>query len=188
MGRGRFDDLVSVVENFGWRKELSVERIPAPQRIAPHSVAIEADVIINKNQELGTGRLIILHDPAGNSSWSGTHRCVSFARADVEVEMVTDPLLAEVGWTWLIGSLEHAGADHHDVSGTVTAVSSRCFGDLSGEPDRAEVEIRASWTPEVTEPEDIASHLRAWQNLLCTTTGLPQLPEGVVPLTSRIAR
>lgn len=187
MRQGLFDELVATVDSFGWRPELAVERIPSPQRIAPNSVAIEADVI-NADQELGTGRLIILHDPAGNPSWDGTLRCVSFARAEVDLEMVTDPLLAEVGWTWLTEALDLAGTIHHDESGTVTAVSSRSFGELSDEPDRAEIEIRASWTPEIARGADITSHLDAWQNLLCTTTGLPLLPAGIVPLTSRMAR
>ena len=70
-----------------------VEEIPAPQRIAPFAAAIAADVVVNE-AEIGSGRLVLLHDPAGNAAWQGTFRCVSFARADVDPEMVTDPLLA----------------------------------------------------------------------------------------------
>lgn len=186
MTEGPFDRIKDAIEVFGWRPELSVDRIPAPQRIAPHAYAIEATVVTMANVEVGTGRLIVLHEPVGNPAWRGTYRCVSYTRADVDVEMVTDPLLAEVGWTWLTDALHGAGADYHDASGTVTAVSSRGFGELEGEADRAEVEIRASWTPELGAQAGITPHLAAWQTLLCTTAGLPPLPEGVIPLTARL--
>lgn len=185
---GLFDRVADAIESYRWRPEVSVEQIPAPQRIAPHAYAIEADVSTVTGAEAGTGRLIILHDPKGNPAWNGTYRCVSYARAEVDVEMVTDPLLAEVGWTWLTDALVSAGADYHDASGTVTAVSSRSFGELAGEADRAEIEIRASWTPELDFAADIEAHLAAWQTLLCTTAGLPPLPEGVIALTSRLER
>ena len=87
-----------------WRPELSVEEIPAPQRIAPFSAAITADVVVG-GEDVGSGRLVLLHDPAGNAAWQGTFRCVTFARAEVDPEMVTDPLLASVGWSWLIDAL-----------------------------------------------------------------------------------
>lgn len=170
-----------------WRSEVSVEPIPSPQRIAPHSAAITADVTVD-DQEVGSGRLILLHDPAGNEAWQGTFRCVTFARADVDLEMVTDPLLADVAWSWLLEALETRGASHIAPSGTVTAVSSRAFGGMSEEPDRAEVEIRASWTALLDDGESFAHHLAAWQDLLCQTAGLPPLPEGVVMLGSRTVR
>ena len=44
---------------------------------------------------------MLLHDPAGNDAWDGHFRCVTFARADIEPEMATDPMLGAVGWTWL---------------------------------------------------------------------------------------
>ena len=100
--------------------------------------------------------------------------------------MVSDPLLTEVGWTWLTDALEFHQADYHDASGTVTCQSSRCFGDLSNEPDRAEVEIRASWTAKIVSAQDIISHIEAWQTLACTTAGYPPLPTGVVALSSRL--
>ena len=188
MSSGSFDRVKDAIEVFRWRPELSVDQIPAPQRIAPHAYAIEAIVGLVDDAEVGTGRLIVLHDPAGNPAWQGTYRCVSYAHADVDAEMVTDPLLAEVGWTWLTDALHGAGAGYHDASGTVTAVSSRSFGELKGEPDHAEVEIRASWTPACDDDLDITAHLAAWQALLYITAGLPPLPEGIIPLTTRLDR
>lgn len=185
---GPFHRVRDAIEDFRWRPELRVDEIPAPQRIAPHAVAIEAAVVSATDVEVATGRLIVLHDPNGNPAWNGTYRCVSYARADVELEMVLDPLLAEVGWAWLTDALTGAGAGYHDASGTVTAVSSRSFGELADEPDRAELEIRASWSPELDDGLDFTAHLMAWQTLLCTIAGLPALPEGVIALTTRLDR
>jgi Protein of unknown function (DUF3000) len=167
-----------------WRPELVVSEIPAPQRIAPFSAAISADVMSN-GAEIGSGRLVLLHDPAGNAAWQGTFRCVSFVRAEVDPEMVTDPLLARVGWSWLIDALAAHGADYVAPSGTVTSVSSESFGGMAEEPARAEVEVRASWTPQLTAGAGLATHLAAWAELLCTTAGLPPLPAGVVPMPPR---
>ena len=47
-------------------------------------------------EDVGSGRLVLLHDPAGNAAWGGTFRLVTFARAEVDPEMVTDPLYREV--------------------------------------------------------------------------------------------
>jgi hypothetical protein len=167
-----------------WRPELLVEEIPAPQRIAPFSAAVTADVLVG-GEEAGSGRLVLLHDPAGNAAWQGTFRCVTFARADVDPEMVTDPLLASVGWSWLIDAVEVHQADYLAPSGTVTSVSSESFGGMAEEPPRAEVEVRASWTPILTNGAGLTAHLAAWAELLCTTAGLPPLPAGVVPMPSR---
>jgi DUF3000 family protein len=169
-----------------WRSELHVEELPAPQRIAPYSAAITADVLVNGGEELGSGRFVLLHDPAGNTAWQGTFRCVTFARADIDPEMVTDPLLPSVGWSWLIDALESNGADYEAPSGTVTSVSSDSFGGMASEPSRAEIEIRASWTPQLlAEGTGLSPHLAGWAELLCTLAGLPPLPAGVVMMPSR---
>jgi hypothetical protein len=167
-----------------WRPELLVEEIPAPQRIAPFSAAITADVLV-AGDEVGSGRLVLLHDPAGNPAWEGTFRCVTVARADVDPEMVTDPLLATVGWSWLTDALAAHGAAYGAPSGTVTSVASESFGGMAEEAARAEVEIRASWTAELVEGRGLSAHLAAWAELLCTTAGLPPLPAGVVMMPSR---
>jgi hypothetical protein len=99
--------------------------------------------------------------------------------------MVTDPLLTEVGWSWLIDALERNQAEYSSPSGTVTAVSSRSFGGIADDPPRAEVELRASWTPIVTSAADMVRNLQAWSELLCLTAGLPPLPDGVVPIAPR---
>ena len=178
--RRAVEDLMSAP----WRSELHVEELPAPQRIAPYSAAITADVLVN-GEELGSGRFVLLHDPAGNTAWQGTFRCVTFARADIDPEMVTDPLLPRVGWSWLIEALENNAADYEAPSGTVTSVSSDSFGGMASEPSRAEIEIRASWTPQLVDGSGLAPHLAGWAELLCTLAGLPPLPAGVVMMPSR---
>ncbi|HSK33693.1 MAG TPA: DUF3000 domain-containing protein [Propionicimonas sp.] len=179
-----FDIAVQAILNMSWRPELKVEEIPAPAKIAPFAVAISAEVELN-DEELGSGRLVLLHDPAGSPSWDGDFRCVTYARADVDPEMVTDPLLTEVGWSWLIDALDRNQAEYCSPSGTVTAVSSRSFGGIADDPPRAEVELRASWTPMVTTAADVVRNLQAWSELLCLTAGLPPLPDGVVPIAPR---
>ncbi|MGV8909301.1 MAG: DUF3000 domain-containing protein [Propionicimonas sp.] len=176
-----FETAVQAILTMSWRPELKVEEIPAPAKIAPFAVAISAEVELN-DEELGSGRLVLLHDPAGSASWDGDFRCVTYARAGVDPEMVTDPLLTEVGWSWLIDALDRNQADYGSPSGTVTAVSSRSFGGIADDPPRAEVELRASWTPVVTSAADMVRHLQAWSELLCLTAGLPPLPDGVVPI------
>lgn len=179
-----FDAAVQAILGMSWRPELKVEEIPAPQKIAPYAVAISADVTVN-DTDLGSGRLVLLHDPAGSASWDGDFRCVAYSRAGVDPEMVADPLLTEVGWSWLMDALERNQADYGSPSGTVTAVSSRSFGGIAGDDPRAEIELRASWTPLIATSDDVVRHLRAWSELLCLTAGLPPLPDGVVPIAPR---
>jgi DUF3000 family protein len=166
------------------RSEVVLEETPAPQRLAPHAVALTADVISpdDPDAEIGTGRLVLLHDPAGHEAWEGTFRVVTYVRAELEHEMASDPLLPGVGWAWLTEALDGHGADFKAASGTVTRVASESFGAISGEPGSAQIEIRASWTP-VGEAFD--AHLLAWCDLLCTTAGLPPVTPGVVTLPTR---
>ena len=94
------------------RPEVVLEETPAPQRLAPHAVALTADVIAPQDPEteLGTGRLVLLHDPAGHEAWQGTFRVVTYVRAELEHEMAADPLLPGVGWAWLTEALDGHGA------------------------------------------------------------------------------
>lgn len=166
------------------RTEVVLEETPAPQRLAPHAVALTADVFSpsDGDVELGTGRLVLLHDPAGHEAWDGTFRVVTYVRAELEQDMAADPVLAGVGWAWLTEALDGHGAAFTAASGTVTRVASESFGAIAGEPPSAQIEIRASWTP----LDDLfGAHLLAWCDLLCTTAGLPPVTPGVVTLPVR---
>lgn len=172
------------------RPEVFCEEMPAPQRIAPHAAAMAADVTVD-DTDIGTGRIILLHDPAGNDAWDGTFRCVAYARAEIDLELITDPLLAAVGWSWLTEALDAHGATYGSASGTVTRVATESFGGMADEGGTAQIEIRASWTP-LAHPDaapgaplDVAAHVEAWGELLCTAAGLPPVPEGVTAMPSR---
>jgi hypothetical protein len=170
------------------RPEVLSEPMPAPQRIAPHASALSADVTVD-GEDVSTGRIILLHDPDGNDSWEGTFRCVAYARAEIDLEMITDPALADVGWSWLTEALAAHGASYAAASGTVTRVATDSFGGMSEDSGSAQIEIRASWTPQIDEGLlDITPHVEAWGELLCTAAGLPPVPEGVTAMPSRRGR
>jgi hypothetical protein len=169
------------------RPEIFCEEMPAPQRIAPYASALSADVTVD-DTEVGTGRLILLHDPEGNDAWGGgTFRCVAYARADIDVDLVSDQMLGEVGWSWLMEALSAHEAGQTAASGTVTRVATESFGGMADEGGTAQLEIRASWTPVADENGDlrIGAHVEAWGELLCTAVGLPPVPEGVAIMPSR---
>ncbi|MGH3343845.1 MAG: DUF3000 domain-containing protein [Carbonactinosporaceae bacterium] len=163
------------------RREVIVEEVPAPARLAPYSAALSAEVVVG-GQELASGRLVLLHNPAAPEAWCGTYRLVTFVRAELEPEMMSDPLLPSVGWTWLTDALGSRDARHVATSGTVTRAASESFGTLADRPATTEIEVRASWTP---TDADLRAHLEAWVDLLCTAAGLPPLPPGVVAISQR---
>ncbi len=177
-----FTRAVEEVKRAVARPELEIGEMPPPQRIAPWAHAMTADVVVG-GADLGTGRFILLHDPAGNDAWDGTFRCVTFARADIEQEMAIDPLITQVGWSWLTDALGDAGADHGNPAGSITVVRSEGFGAMTDDDGDAQIEVRASWTPH----GDLESHATAWMELLGKLAGLPPMAPGVVPLTRRRA-
>jgi hypothetical protein len=167
------------------RPEIRLEEVPGPGRIAPYSAALTGDVSASHapdQDDLASGRFVVLHDPAGQEAWEGTFRVVTFARATLEAELGSDGLLAQVAWTWFEEALAGAGVLPIAAGGTVTRVLSESFGTLGARPDEVEVEIRASWT---APGPDLGPHLRAWATLLCTSAGLPPLPDGVTSLGAR---
>ena len=106
------------------RPEILLEEIAAPQRLAPYAFALSATVL-RDDDEVATGRLILLHDPAGHEAWQGTLRLVTLVTAELESTWPADPLLPAVGWTWLTDALDaqdagytrdrrHGHADHVD--------------------------------------------------------------------------
>ncbi len=175
-----FRDAVARMRAARLRPEVLCEEMPAPQRIAPFAAALSADVTVD-GDDVGTGRIVLLHDPAGNDTWAGTFRCVAYARAELSADIAADPMLAEVAWTWLMEALDAHGAEFTAPSGTVTKVTSESFGGMSDEGGSAQLEIRASWTP----LGDVGAHVEAWGELMCTAVGLEPVPDGVTALPSR---
>ena len=156
------------------RPEVRVEPLRPPQRLAPYSYAVGTDVIDADGGELATGRLVLLHDPDGQDAWDGVLRLVAYASAEVDEEMLVDPLLPTVAWSWLTGALQDRSARFRAEGGTVTQTTSTRFGDIVGPRTSVALELRASWTADTA---DLAPHLHAFVDRLCTAAGLP--PEGV---------
>ena len=168
------------------RPEVVLDEVPGPARIAPYSAALTAEVRTARRSvsaaELASGRFVVLYDPAGQEAWDGRFRLVTLVRATLEAEVGSDPLLAEVAWSWFLDALSGVGLDPHAAGGTVTRVLSQSFGALERRDAQTELELRASWT---AWDEHLAPHLTAWTTLLCTAAGLPPLPDGVVALPRR---
>jgi hypothetical protein len=171
--KATFEQLTAPILALKTRSEILLEAVPAPQKLAPHALAMTADVL----EDAATGRFVLLHDPAGQLGWGGQWRCVTFARAAIDAEMASDPLLPNIGWAWLIEALKKNSCEFISPSGTVTRVESASFGDLKDREEDSEMEIRASWTP--TSGENLLAHVNAWIELLGMSAGLEPIPEGV---------
>ena len=167
------------------RPEVILTEAPTPTRLAPFAVALDAEVRGDDDTPLAEGRLVVLHDPAGQDVWQGTTRCVAYAKAPLEADMGLDPMLPAVGWSWLTDALALTGATFLAAGGTVTRVTSERFGALAEHPDVSEVEVRASWSP---VGDDLGPHLCAFAELLCTAAGLPPTPAGVTAIPVRRRR
>lgn len=195
-----FLDALAAVRRTNCRSELRLKEIPAPARLAPYAIALAADVFerVPKRlsaartglehpdeivgEELATGRFVLLHDPQGSDLWDGTFRIVTYIRARMESEMGNDEMLGSVAWTWLVDALDHSGAEYRQAGGTATRVLSESYGTLADRTDTIDIELRASWTP---GDQNIARHLEAWAEMVCTFAGLPPLPSGVTALPHR---
>ncbi len=174
-----FQAAVQALRGSRLRPQIEIEPTRAPQRLAPHAYALEATVV-DGDQDLADGRLVLLHDPDGHDAWRGTFRLVTLVRAELEAEMAADPLLPEVCWSWLTGALSARGLSYGEPSGTVTRASSHYFGGLSERPATSQIEIRASWTPRegLGGVPDTAGHLASWCDLLAQVAGLPPAGPG----------
>ena len=171
------------------RPEFSIEQAPSPQRLAPQSFTLTADAVtdgssatVGAHVESASGRFVVLHDPDGVDEWEGNDRIVIFARCDVEPELLADPLIHEVAWSWVTAAL-----DNHEVAqlgGTVTVSSGTSFGSMAERPGDGLVEIRASLTP---LDDDLTVHLALWIEILATLAGLPPVPAGVATVGGRRA-
>lgn len=162
------------------RPEVTVTEAPAPTRVAPYALALSAEVTLTGVDEpLASGRFVVLHDPSMPEAWGGSWRIVSFARARMEPELAADPMLGEVGWSWLTDALDSVPVARDALAGTVTRVVSDSYGTLADRAPSIDLEIRASWTP---TGADLEAQLAAWSEVLCTIGGLPPLPSGVTAL------
>lgn len=164
-----FRQAVAAVAAARPRPEVSLAVLPSPRRLAPFAHAVEGAVTVD-GEELADGRFVLLHDPEGQEAWHGDFRLVTLARAELEPELGSDPLLPEVAWTWLTDALDGRALGRRELSGTVTRAGSYFFGTMDDRASRTEVELRASWTPQ--EPAEAHEHLLAWCELLAQCAGL----------------
>lgn len=177
----------------GLRDDIVFEDSPAPRRLAPYAAAMGAVAYRGgeegDEEEIASGRLVLLYDPDGQPGWTGVFRLVTLVRAEIEEEMAADPLLGAVGWSWLTDALDLHAAGYSAPSGTVTRVITEGFGGKADEPPRTEFELRASWSPpEDTDPDDLGGSVdlkgsvAAWCDLLAAAAGLPAQPPGTTAL------
>lgn len=184
------DEFAFALESIGQastRNDLVIRSIPAPEGLAPWSVALAAAVDSashGSDLDLGAGRFVLLYDPEEPDAWGGRFRIVCFAQAPLEPEIGVDPFLADVAWSWLTDALDERIADYTAASGTATKIISTGFGELAEQGDGAKIELRASWTP---LEADISAHVEAWIELVCMLAGLPPVAEGVTLLSARRA-
>jgi hypothetical protein len=169
---------------------LQFEDVPAPKRLAPFATAIAA-TIQRDDADVAWGRLVLLYDPDGQQGWDGVFRLVAYVRAEVEPEIAADPLLGEVGWSWLSEALDAHVPGYAVPSGTVTRVITEGFGAKADELPLTGFELRASWSPAGPEGPrgssgprgagqrqsdlgllDLSAHIAAWCDCLSAAAGL----------------
>ncbi len=203
------------------RPEVAFETQPPPRRLAPYAAAIGATVHDpdagrgsrregrpgapdDADTEIGWGSLVLLYDPAGQAGWAGPFRVIAYVRAELDPEIAADPLIGQVGWSWLTEALDARTTGYRQISGTVTRVVTEGFGAKQTEPVATGFELRASWSPtgpgaavpaaapatagSDPAPRDLDAHVAAWCEALCTAAGLPPLPAGVSALRPRPRR
>jgi DUF3000 family protein len=159
------------------RPEIVLSAVRAPQRLAPWAYALAGELVGPDELPEATGRLVLLHDPDGHETWGGVLRLVSYVRAELDGGLAGDPMLPEVGWSWLTEALDTARASYAALGGTVTQTTSARFGDITGPRLAHDIELRASWT---ALDADLTAHGQAFCTLLATAAGLP--PEGVTAI------
>jgi hypothetical protein len=193
------------------RPEVDFETQPPPRKLAPFAAAVGATVyapepgarviVPDADNEIAWGSFVLLYDPAGQTGWDGPFRIIAYARADLEPEIAADPLIGQVGWSWLTEALDARATGYRLPSGTVTRVVTEGFGTKQDEPMATGFELRASWSPADPAavrsrdassgaasgapdlaPPDLGGHVAAWCDALCMAAGLPPLPAGVSPL------
>src|SRR3984885_13533127 len=162
------------------QRDFVFEDVPAPKRLAPYATAIAA-AVRRDDADVAWGRLVLLSDPDGPQGWGGVFRLVAYIRAEVDQEMAADPLLGQVGWSWLSEALDAHVPGYAVPSGTVTRVITEGFGGKQDELPLTGFELRASWSPagpgnRVGDSDldtlDLSAHISAWCDCLSAAAGL----------------
>ncbi|MBO3725357.1 DUF3000 domain-containing protein [Actinomyces bowdenii] len=171
---GRFKEALLSVRATPRPRGLLLEEVPGPARMAPYTAALTAETVRHAGgSPVGSGRFVILHDPAGQEAWNSDFRMVAMVRSQLDDEVQDDPALGQAAWSWLTDCLDDAGAGYHDLVGTVTRVLSETFGGLRISDSCGHAEIRASWSPTTA---DLGPHLTAWYELVLMASGHEPAP------------
>lgn len=189
-----FDAVTGEIATLRFRPEIAVSASVGSTKLAPYSLTMNATVTTGGRQ-VADGRLVLLHDPAGQESWGGDWRLVLFASAELEDAMTDDPVLVDMGWEWLQEALGERDLALGAFGGTVTRTAAKSFGTLVDNPRTGDLEIRASWTPMIKAPHPrlrpatipviLREHVAAWLDLLELITSLEPAIEGVAVLRPR---
>src|SRR5580700_4432160 len=153
-----FREAVAAMNAVSVRPEIELGPIRPPQRLAPFSYALGAevkhpdlDIVPERSEGDAFGRLILLYDPEGADAWDGTMRLVAYIQADLDSSEAVDPLLPEVAWSWLVEALDARAEQVTALGGTVTATTSVCYVIIPRPPGAHQLELRASWTALTTD-------------------------------------
>ena len=75
MDANGFERLIAQLRTFTPRAEVVLEEVPAPQKLATYAFAFSADVsnglLAGDEDEIASGRFVLLHEPGGQESWEG---------------------------------------------------------------------------------------------------------------------
>jgi hypothetical protein len=92
-----FQQAVASLRAVRPRPELLLAPLNAPPRLAPFTWAFSVEAVTDPDLPDGdtsepdtSGRLILLHDPAGQDAWEGTFRLVCFVQARLDPEQLGD--------------------------------------------------------------------------------------------------
>lgn len=172
---GEFDRARQQILGANLRSEMQWQQIESPDRVAQRSLALAGAISGAGAREpmdsaAGVGRFILLYDPSSTDEWGGNFRIVCYAQAPLELDISLDPFIGEVTWSWLTDALSALGAEYSHIAGTATKNISEGFGQLASGQQGAQLELRASWSP---EGENFAAHVQSWAEVLCSLAGFP---------------
>ena len=180
------------------RPELAFEDVPAPRTLAPFATAFGAHRRrVAAATEVAWGSFVLLYDPAGQHGWAGPLRIIAYVRADLEPEIAADPLIGQVGWSWLTEALDARGRRlrgaqrHRDPgghrglrrqAGRAADDRLRAAGLLVAGAVADLSEAGPGRPPRPSQRGGLDGHLAAWCDALCAAAGLPPLVAGVTAL------
>lgn len=150
---------------------LVIEEIPLPHKETAFGVAISARTKIQDSGDkpAGIGRFALFYDYDPPLGWDDTMRCVIYVESQIDMQLATDSLAPQVAWSWLTESLINANPGHSSLVGTVSVEVNQAFGGLTLGGNEAQIQIRASWSP---QNQQVGPDFTAWLNTLLLCSGL----------------